>query len=224
MDTCLHWIGIVCVAGAALSLFAAAKSYLTIRSEFCRAAKAGEISAVPAGARRLSFDLVFQENAFPGQEASRRRLVRAIATFACLCVAAITVDAADCAQPATSMDQPWFWLATLVVVAIVLLGDSDLTLPVRKLLGYAAIGFGAAMASAHLYLYNLYITGLPRLPQPATGNLIPLNHHGSLVFINSWQSATLIWLQFGAIVLALCGAIIVRYAGKMEAGVLPTTP
>ncbi len=216
MDGFLYWIGIGCLSGALLALLAAAKNYLNVRSEFARAARAGEIAPAPGGEHVPLFKIIFETSALPQAEASRRRLVRDLGTFLCLCVLTTTVAAADCAQPATSMNEPWFWLLTLAVVAILVSGKGDIMLPARRRYGYFAIAVSAAMAVAHLYMYSLYTARLPAFPQPATGNLLPFNDRGSLVFINPWQSSMLIWLQFGAVVLALCGAVIVRYAGERE--------
>ncbi len=217
MENCLQWIGIGCVAGAVLVWFAAAKNYLHIRSEFSRAVRSGERMPDSGAGRGPPFRLMFQANALPQIEEPRRRLARNFATLLCLCVVATTVAAANCAQPATSMNEPWFWLLTLAVIAFLVSGGQDITLPIRRPLGYVAIAIGAAMAFAHLYVFSLYTTTLPRLPQPATGNFIPLNDHGWLVFISPWQSTLLMWLQFGSVVVALCGAVIVRYARQPEA-------
>jgi hypothetical protein len=224
MGTCLHWTGVACVLGAVLAWFAATKNYLSIRSELSRVVRTYELMPGPGQGGALSLNLLLQANAVPQAEATRRKLVRMIAIFLVLCAAATTVVAADCAQPATSMNEPWFWLLTVAVLATLVSTQADIRLPIRRQFGYAAIAVGAALAVTHLYVLDLYTTRLPQLPQLATGNLIPLNSHGSLVFITQWQSSMLIWLQFGAVVAALCGAVIVRFsrpAGMTESRLRP---
>jgi hypothetical protein len=69
---------------------------------------------------------------------------------------------------------------------------------VRRILGYICGAIAYAGLFLHLFLYTYYATNRPRYPEP--GRTIPLNEHGTVVYLTGEENA-LVWWPFDSMFL-----------------------
>lgn len=81
----------------------------------------------------------------------------------------------------------------------------------RQLLGYLLIAAALGAGAEYFMLVDHYARILPRSPQPQSGQIIPLDDHGTRVFLNDSQQHTLWALQLGAVVTGALGGLLVVY-------------
>ena len=63
----------------------------------------------------------------------------------------------------------------------------------RKFVGWLLVGVGAGCGLTFLGLVAFYTQTQPRSPSPEIGQVIPMNDHGTVVFLSSFQN---FWLTF----------------------------
>ncbi|MGH7193575.1 MAG: hypothetical protein ACREJM_08595, partial [Candidatus Saccharimonadales bacterium] len=62
------------------------------------------------------------------------------------------------------------------------------------MLGYSLLVLGCSMLLGSIYLQVHYAATSPRSPRPAIGKVIPMNAHGTTVFLTGFQDSMLSWL------------------------------
>lgn len=77
----------------------------------------------------------------------------------------------------------------------------------RRVFGYALVitAFGAGLT--YLVLVSHYARTLPGSTRPGSGEIIPMNVHGTVVFLTASQRSILWGLQLGAVILGALGGL-----------------
>jgi hypothetical protein len=65
------------------------------------------------------------------------------------------------------------------------------------------------------YLYDFYGRTRPRQPEPSLGRIIPLNNHGTVVFLTKGEDNLLIWIFYSQCVFgSLTGIFFMNEVGR----------
>ena len=83
---------------------------------------------------------------------------------------------------------------------------------VKKLVAIFLIGLAGISVSYWLYLNSSYVNTFPRAPQASVGRIVPLNVHGTVVYLTEREDSRLTWLFVGSIVCAACGGALWKKA------------
>lgn len=78
----------------------------------------------------------------------------------------------------------------------------------RRIFGRIIIIMGILMEFAAVYLVDYYTAVQPKSPQPGFGQVLPLNNHGTIVFLSERESGALWALRIGGLVLIACGGFL----------------
>jgi hypothetical protein len=79
---------------------------------------------------------------------------------------------------------------------------------VKKIIAVLLIvlGLGCLIFRAGLIVY--YSDALPRVPQSELGRIVPLNNHGTIVYLTELEQSVLTWMFFVGLALGLLGGIV----------------
>ncbi len=83
-----------------------------------------------------------------------------------------------------------------------------------KMLGTVLVILGFTLMFVDFYFEYYYADTRPRVAQPAAGRVIPLNNHGTVVFLTKSENDTLWALQISAMAVGGCGGLLVLYAKR----------
>jgi hypothetical protein len=78
-------------------------------------------------------------------------------------------------------------------------------LPVRKITSGVFFGLFGATILLHWYLYGYYGRTRPREPALDFGRTIPLNDHGTIVYLTEGENSLLTWTFFGQFAFGIVG-------------------
>lgn len=70
---------------------------------------------------------------------------------------------------------------------------------------------GVTLMAYSFYLHSYYANNYPRSPQVTTCRTVPLNVHGTVVYLTEQESSRLTWIFLGAMVCGLCGGAILKH-------------
>ena len=85
---------------------------------------------------------------------------------------------------------------------------------IEKTLAGTLIAAAIALATYWLFLHNFYANTLPRTPQVAVSRVVPLNVHGTIVYLTDEESSGLTWLFVGALAFGACGGALWKRASQ----------
>jgi hypothetical protein len=79
--------------------------------------------------------------------------------------------------------------------------------PIRKIAGmlFAVVATGSIILN--LYLWTYYTHTRPTRPVQSTGQVIPLNNHGAIVFLNKKEDRLMMLTWYGGLMLWILAAI-----------------
>jgi hypothetical protein len=82
-----------------------------------------------------------------------------------------------------------------------------MTSPIRKIAGTALVVVAAGSLAFNLFLWSYYSQTRPRQPIQITGQIIPLNNHGSVVFLNKEEDWLMAVTWYGSGALLILGGL-----------------
>lgn len=85
---------------------------------------------------------------------------------------------------------------------------------VRRAFGYACGTIAFAALGLHVILYAYYAGSRPRYPEPSLGRTIPLNFHGRIVYLTSWEDHSVWWPLIGLAAFGGLSGIFLTSASK----------
>lgn len=83
---------------------------------------------------------------------------------------------------------------------------------VRRIVGYVCFAMFFAALFIHLLLYTYYATTRPRHPEP--GRVIPLDEHGTVVYLTRQENVLVWWIFDGAFLFGGLGGVFFLSASK----------
>lgn len=78
----------------------------------------------------------------------------------------------------------------------------------RMIISKVMLVLGASLMSLSFYLHSYYANTYPKVPEVANCRVIPLNVHGTIVYLTEQENSTLTWIFLGAIACGLCGGVL----------------
>jgi hypothetical protein len=82
----------------------------------------------------------------------------------------------------------------------------------KKIIAGGLLGMAFVLAAFWLYLHSYYVNSFPKVPQIALGRIVPLNVHGTIVYLTERESSELTWLSVGAMACGICGGALWKKA------------
>ncbi len=82
----------------------------------------------------------------------------------------------------------------------------------KKFSGGLLIGVACFLGTFWLYLQSYYANEYPRTPNISIGRVVPLNVHGTVVYLTETEQSTLTWVFLGAMVCGVCGGALWKQA------------
>ena len=84
----------------------------------------------------------------------------------------------------------------------------------KRLIGWILVGLALIGAMTYLALTDYYANALPRSAQAGQGATVPMNYHGTIVYLTNGQATLLFLLQTGWIVTAVIGGLLTTTKSK----------
>lgn len=82
----------------------------------------------------------------------------------------------------------------------------------RKITAGFLICVACLLGTYWLYLQSYYANEYPRTPNVSIGKIVPLNVHGTIVYLTKKEQSTLTWVFLGAMACGVCGGALWRQA------------
>ncbi len=76
---------------------------------------------------------------------------------------------------------------------------------IRRISAGFLICVACLLGAYWLYLQSYYANEYPRMPNVSIGRIVPLNVHGTIVYLTEKEQSTLTWVFWGAMACAVCG-------------------
>jgi len=83
---------------------------------------------------------------------------------------------------------------------------------VKKIVAGTLIGLTCVLMSYWLYLQGHYVNTYPKTPQVSVGSIVPLNVHGTIVYLTEREDSELSWVFIGAMACGICGGALWKRA------------
>jgi hypothetical protein len=85
-----------------------------------------------------------------------------------------------------------------------------------RLLGYMLLVVGLGAGITYFVLVDRYVRILPRSPRPESGAVIPMDVHGTRVFLTNPEERILWGLQLGGVVVGSLGGLLLKCGGRKK--------
>lgn len=83
---------------------------------------------------------------------------------------------------------------------------------VKKIVAGFLLGLALMLASYWLYLHSYYVSTFPKETQAAVGRIVPLNVHGTVVYLTEQEDSGLTWLFVAAMACGIGGGLLWKQA------------
>ncbi|TGT54032.1 hypothetical protein EN813_044785 [Mesorhizobium sp. M00.F.Ca.ET.170.01.1.1] len=84
----------------------------------------------------------------------------------------------------------------------------------KRLIGWLLVGLALIGAMTYLALTDYHAKALPRSAQAEQGATVPMNYHGTVVYLTNGQATLLFLLQTGWIVTGIIGGLLTTANSK----------
>ena len=81
---------------------------------------------------------------------------------------------------------------------------------VKKILMILLLGIWIFSLSYRTYLFSEYGHTLSQVPLPNVGRIIPLNNHGTIVYLTKQEDSQLNWILIGGMACGICAGLLFK--------------